>query len=549
MAAQSNRKHLETEVIIIGGGVTGAGILRDCALRGLSAVLIEKNDIASGTSGRNHGLLHSGARYAVNDRESASECLAENRILKKIAHHCIEETGGLFVSLPEDDPAYHFHLLEGCRKAGIECRELDEREALGLEPNLNRAVVRALAVPDGIIDPFRLVSANILDALERGARIFTHTEVTGLIGREGSIIGAVGQDLQTHEFFEIYGRIIVNASGVWGQRLCALAGIELTMYPSKGSMVIIDYRINRVVVNRSRLPSDGDILVPGDTVSLIGTTSKRISYDRIDDLQVEADEIDVLLTEGEKLIPNLSQTRVLRAYAGVRPLIAAAGESQGRDISRGMVLIDHEVRDGAGGLITIAGGKLTTYRLMAEKTTDLVCVKLRTKLPCITQSTPLPGSEKKIPQKRKVWQFSGIPQSVVGSTYYRHGERVHHILTQAKKSYGLVCECEMVTAGEVEYALKDLFVKDLIDLRRRTRVGMGPCQGELCSYRAAGLLNETGKAGGEEAIRMLVDFLEERWKGIKPVLWGDTLREIEFTYWIYQGLFGLGLMDDEYRKY
>jgi glycerol-3-phosphate dehydrogenase len=530
-------RRIETQVIVIGGGATGAGVLRDLSLRGVKAVLVEKNDLASGTTGRNHGLLHSGGRYAVNDSESAKECIRENKILRKIAHHCIEDTGGLFVTLPEDDAGYHAKLLDGCAGAGIEAQEISPDRAMLLEPNLNPHITAAIKVPDGTIDPFRLTAANVLDAKERGGQALTHTEVTGLIRHGAKIIGVSAYDKLNNEHLEIYAPLTINASGVWGQAVCQTAGIELTMFPSKGSMVIIDYRINRIVVNRCRKPSDGDILVPGDTVSLIGTTSKKIEYEHIDDTIVDDDEIEVLLTDGEKLIPNMSQTRVLRAYCGVRPLVAADQKSSGREISRGINLLDHQERDGMEGLLTIAGGKLMTYRLMAEMTVDMACQRLGVKASCRTDTTPLPGSEKKVPSRRKVSKFSGIAESVVGSTHYRHGERVHGILGRDPDGYGLICECEMVTAGEVKYALENLQVKDLVDLRRRTRVGMGPCQGEICAYRAAGLFAGLGKAQGPEASKMLVDFLEERFKGVRPVLWGDGLREIEFTYWIYQGLF------------
>ncbi|HPO44964.1 MAG TPA: (2Fe-2S)-binding protein, partial [Spirochaetota bacterium] len=193
-----------------------------------------------------------------------------------------------------------------------------------------------------------------------------------------------------------------------------------------------------------------------------------------------------------------------------------------------------------GGLITIAGGKLMTYRLMAEMAADLACAKLKAGKKCRTHRTPLPGSERRVDQARSVKFFTGIPNSVVGSTLYRHGHRIRNILHREKRNYGLICECEMVTEGEIEYALKKLNVRDIVDLRRRTRIGMGPCQGQLCAYRAAGLFVKYDSATSDESNKMLVDFLEERWKGIKPVLWGDALREVEFGYWIYQGLFGLG---------
>jgi len=540
-------KKLKTEVIVIGGGATGTGTLRDLTLRGIKAVLIEKDDLASGTTGRNHGLLHSGARYAVKDLESARECISENKILKKIAHHTIEDTGGLFVTLPEDDPTYHNQLLEGCRFAGIKAKEISIKEALKLEPNLNSNILSAIKVPDGTIDPFRLSSANALDAKEKGAKIFTHTKVVKILKENSQITGVQCKNCN-NEIFEIHSKLIINASGVWGQELLKTIDVDLKMFPSKGSMLIIDYRVNNVVVNRCRVPSDGDIIVPGDTVSLLGTTSRKIDYKDIEKLEVDPDEIDVLLADSEKLIPNVSKTRSLRAYCGVRPLVAISGETAGRDISRGIVLVDHEERDEVKGLITIAGGKLMTFRLMAEMTTDLACKKLNIKKKCKTHKIPLPGSQKKQKIRQTIKSFIGISSSVVTSTMHRHGERVYNILKKDKKNSRIICECEMVTEGEIEYAIKKLDVKNIVDLRRRTRIGMGPCQGELCAYRSAGLFREYSKKTSEESIILLENFLEERWKGIKPVLWGDGLRESEFTYWIYQGLFGLGDINQNNKK-
>ncbi len=538
-------KKFETDVIIVGGGVTGAGTLRDCMLRGLQGVLIEKDDLAAGTTGRNHGLLHSGARYAVKDIKSASECIAENRILKNIAWHCIEDTGGLFVTLPEDDPEYHNLLIKYCSNADIDCKEISVKQALQIEPNLNASIIKALRVPDGTIDPFRLTASNILDAVERGAQIFTHTRVTSLIFNQEKVAGVSCYDRFNNESFEVYGKIVINASGIWAQKICESAEIRINMYPSKGSMVIVDYRINNVVVNRCHMPSDGDIFVPGDTVSLIGTTSKKIPYDKIDELYVDGDEIDILLKSAEKLIPNISKTRLLRAYCGVRPLIELGNHRNGRDITRGMVIFDHEKRDGIKGFITIAGGKLTTYRLMAEKATDLVCSKLNIHRKCRTHHMPLPGSEKKVSENKKAKYFDKTAKSIVGSTHFRHGERIHDIFKKGEQRC-IICECEMVTEDEIRYAFNNLLVKDIVDLRRRTRLGMGPCQGELCSYRASGLLSEI--TGNDDSLKMLIDFLEERWKGIKPVLWGDTLRESEFTYWLYEGLFGAGKLAQDNKK-
>ena len=532
--------HIVTDVIIIGGGATGACVTRDLAHRGIRTVLIEKEDLAAGTTGRNHGLLHSGARYAVNDMESATECISENKILRTIAGHCIEETGGLFVTLPEDDPSYHHKLIQACEFAGIRATEISIRKALEIEPNLNPAALLAIRVPDGTIDPFRYTASTVLDAREHGAQVMTHTAVTEIISSNGQVTGVRYLSKNGREG-EIHAPVIVNASGAWAQAIAALAGIELRIFPAKGSMVILDYRVNKIVVNRCRPPSDGDIIVPGDTVSLLGTTSSKIDYSEIDDLRVHEEEIDILLSDGEKLIPEVRNTRVLRAYCGVRPLLDAGGDAGGRQISRGIALVNHGERDGLAGFITIAGGKLMTSRLMGEKTADLVCRILGVSKSCSTHRIPLPGSEWtwSLRPGNLIRQFAGIPASIAGSTIYRHGRRVFSFLNREPDRSRLICECEMVTEGEVEYAITRLQAETLVDLRRRTRIGMGPCQGELCSYRAAGLMEEYSGASPLKSVAMLREFLEERWKGVRPVLWGDGLRELEFTYWIYQGLLGL----------
>ena len=185
----------EYDVIIIGGGITGAGTARDCALRGLKVLLIERRDIADGATGRNHGLLHSGARYAVKDGESARECIVENRILRRIAPHCIEDTQGLFITLPEDEDAgygldYQKNFIAACRAAGIEAEAMDPKEAIRLEPSVNPRIIGAVKVPDGSVDPFKLCAANVLDARLHGADILTYTEVLSLI-KEGDTVRGV----------------------------------------------------------------------------------------------------------------------------------------------------------------------------------------------------------------------------------------------------------------------------------------------------------------------------------------------------------------------
>ena len=529
------------DVIIIGGGATGAGIARDCSLRGIKALLLERSDISTGATGRNHGLLHSGARYAVTDHESAEECIRENMILRKIAAHCVEETDGLFITLPEDSLEYQSVFVEACRKAGIRADVIDPKEALRLEPSANPDLIGAVRVPDGAVDPFRLTASNILDARTHGAEIRTYTEVMELLREQNRIIGVSAYDHRNKCNLKFYAQVIINAGGIWGHGIAAKAGITVNMLPAKGALLIFGHRINHMVLNRCRKPADADILVPGDTISLIGTTSSKIPYDQIDNMIITPDEVDILLREGEKLAPQLATTRILRAYAGVRPLVASDNDPTGRTVSRGIVLLDHATRDGMEGFITITGGKLMTYRLMAEWATDLVCKKIGNSQKCRTAELPLPGSAEKRKDVEK--KILDKPVAQRRSAISRHGDQAVNIESRTSIQKSLVCECEEVSIGEVEYALEKLSVNNLVDLRRRTRIGMGTCQGELCACRAAGIMGRRDPICARKAKADLVSFLNERWKGMEPIEWGDTLSESEYTSWVYESV--CGLSDEE----
>ena len=178
-----------------------------------------------------------------------------------------------------------------------------------------------------------------------------------------------------------------------------------------------------------------------------------------------------------------------------------------------------------------------TYRLMAEMATDLVCKKLNVTAQCTTAIENLPGSRKSL--KEIDQEIISLPALQRRSVIYRHGDLAGRFIGNTEDDKSLVCECEEVSVGEVKYALKELDVNGLVDLRRRIRVGMGTCQGELCACRAAGLMEESKIMCSDKAKEDLVQFLDERWKGIFPVAWGDTLRESEYTSWVYESICGI----------
>ena len=298
------------DVIVIGGGITGAGTARDCAMRGLKVLLVEKFDFTNGATGRNHGLLHSGARYAVTDKESARECIVENMILRKIARHCVDETDGLFITLPEDDLNYQATFVAACQEAGIRADIISPEEARRIEPSVNPSLTGAVRVPDASIDPFRLTVANVLDARRHGADALTYHEVVGFVVENGEMKGVRLRNNLTGEVFEQRAQLVINAAGIWGHQLSVMAGVGVNMFPAKGTLLIFGHRVNQMVINRCRKPANADILVPDDTVCVIGTTSDRVPFETVDDLQVTPEEVDILIKEGEKLAPALASSRL-----------------------------------------------------------------------------------------------------------------------------------------------------------------------------------------------------------------------------------------------
>lgn len=546
MVCSSEKKHYD--VIIIGGGITGAGTARDCAMRGLKTLLVERFDFTAGATGRNHGLLHSGARYAVTDKESAAECIGENMILRRIARHCVEDTQGLFVTLPEDDLGYQKRFVESCIASGIKAEVIDPAEARILEPSVNPAIIGAVRVPDGAVDPFRLTVSNIIDAVRHGADVLTFHEVESLIVGNGKVSGVRMLDKRTKRSVSAYSDVVINAAGIWGHLIAKKAGITINMFPAKGALLIFGHRINNMVINRCRKPADADILVPGDTISLIGTTSSRVSYDEIDEMRATRQEVDLLLREGSQIAPSLATTRIIRAYAGVRPLVAADNDPSGRSISRGIICLDHAVRDGLEGFITITGGKLMTYRLMAEKATDMTCAKLCCNEVCRTAQSVLPGSDSVAEPKEKGKGCRLAPDqiNVMRAVHGRHGSLSGNVVYRNEADRTVVCECEQVSVGEIHYAMTELHADCLASLRRRTRLGMGTCQGELCACRAAGVMAALGR-NPLSVMYDLKNFISERWKGMEAVCWGETLAEAQFMQWLYVGVCGIdriGMLSD-----
>lgn len=374
----------EAEVLVIGGGSTGTGVARDAAMRGFRTVLVERFGISDGTTRRYHGLLHSGGRYVVSDPEAARECVAENRILRRIMPHGLDDTGGFFVLAPEDDPTFVPRFLAAARACGLPVEEISPAQMRKEEPAIHPRIDHCFWVSDAVGYGYLATSVTARSAADYGAAILPHHAVTELIVDNGRVRGAICHNARG-ETVTITADVTVSASGPLAGNIAALAGIHLPLVPGKGTMVAVDHIPLRTVINRCRYPTDGDIIVPKRGEAIVGTTDVRI--DDPDQFGVTGAEIDRMLRAGEDLLPGFSVTPTVRAWAGVRPLFPAAGgenEADPRGVTRTHALLDHAERDGIENLITITGGKWTTHRLMAEQTVDLIGRKFGVERPCRT---------------------------------------------------------------------------------------------------------------------------------------------------------------------
>ncbi len=373
------------QAIIIGAGFTGTATAHDLALRGFDVTVVDRGDICNGTSGRTHGLLHSGGRYAVKDRESAIECIDENNILRKIVPQVIEPNGGLFIALNESDLQYAEDFIEGCEACHIPLEELKPEEALRMEPNINPKLLTAFLIPDGTFDPLRLALSFAATAKKNGAVFRTYTEVTGLIlDGKGNVVGVKVIDRRSNKSQELRADIVVNATGAWAGEITEMAGAHVPVKPTPGVMVAYEQRFVQRAINRLNKPWDGDIVLPQRRMVVVGTTSFEI--DNLDYVPVLEDHVKLMLERGAELIPAIANAKVRGKYMATRPLI---GAGEGRSAARTFKCYDHKETDNVDGLVTITGGKATTLRAMAEKTADVVCSKLGVKAACMTKEVPL----------------------------------------------------------------------------------------------------------------------------------------------------------------
>ncbi len=542
------------DLLVIGGGVNGTGIARDAAMRGLRTMLVEKKDFAAGSSGANSGMIHGGIRYLIDDPQVTRLACLDSGYIQRIAPHLLFRIPFLYPVLLErpGEPT----LMDRAFLYGAECyfeaydryqplkngkahTRLTDGELHELEPGIVPGTLGAVTMDEYGIDPFRLCTLNARSAASYGAAVRNHTQVMRLLRDGPAVVGAELKDLRTGRAEEVRTRCVFNAGGPWAPKIAALAGVEVKIRPSKGVHVTLDRRLSNYGIICKAVDGRDVFVMPHEDSSIVGTTDDDF-YGDPDDLSVTRDEVEYLLQAVEHTFPAVRQARVLRAWAGIRPTLYAYGPLEDA-LSRDHRIHDHE-KDGAPGFFTIVGGKLASFRAMAQEAVDAVARKLGNSAACTTHQVALPGGEAPAPEAQELSRKHGVPAFAAARISYRHGAEAERVLRAAEDEPDLravACSCEGVTFAELAFSLREEFAESLADLRRRCRLAMGVCQGTRCAGPAAALVADERQLSSEAALADLTALLDERWKGNRAVLAGEGLAQAELVQGTYYTTGGL----------
>lgn len=471
------------DLLVIGGGITGCGIARDAALRGLSVALVEKNDFAGGTSSRSSRLIHGGVRYLEHGQlHLVFESSAERRRLLRLAPHLVQPleftwpvyAGSRIRRWKLGAGLMLYDALSLFRNVGRH-RRLTRRGVLEREPMLQPdGLLGGAQYYDAATNDARLTLANAIGAAEAGALTLNHAAVTTLIRENGRVAGATICDSLNGTSVDVHARVVVNATGPWSDGLRQLDGeTGSAVRGSKGAHIAVPReRIGNHDALTLLSPIDGRVLfvLPADSQAIVGTTDNYTSASP-DDVRATNEDVTYLLAAANSFFPaaRLTPSDVVSAWAGIRPLVPVAGDTPGA-VSR-----EHAITTSPHGLVSITGGKLTTYRVMAADVLKVVLATLKQGSGVDRARTlPLPGGdflslEALVAEAARITNDSSIARHLV-TTYGSRWTRVWSEINQPGGSE-IVAEGLPYTVGALRYAARCEMAWTLGDLLiRRTRV-------------------------------------------------------------------------------
>jgi len=541
----------EYDVVVIGGGSTGTAVARDCAMRGLKTLLLERDDIASATVGTCAGMISSGLKYS-DEPDIMAMCSQEVVHFNRIARHIIMKNPILAPLLDLSDAASDSSYVDSY-SAHAEERDvpsmlfLTPEASREIEPMLHPDIIASVYYEEFFIDPFRLCMLQTIDAIKHGATVRTYCEVISFaISNDNEVEGVTYYNRVSGTTERVKTSLVINATGPWAHKIAKLAGDELDIRLNKGAHVILDRRVVNVGITVKAIDGRWIYLFPHENTTLLGTTALD-TWEDPDSLVASFDEIEYLLQSIETILPSIREARIVRTMAGIRPLVPEWKRPEGK-VTRGYRIVDHSITGGPKGLISFTGGKLVMCRHMAEAVTDLVCKKLGKSAVCTTHIQTLPGNDADVDVASLSKDF-GISLHALERMRARRGTEMLKVLELTKDHpewKTTICTCEPVIEAEIRYAIREEFPQTLNDLRRRLRLGTGPCQATFCTYKAAAILSEELDLGGDDFLVDILDFRAERWKGIRQSMRGEQLAQEELTQGMYACVGNLDQSDVDY---
>jgi glycerol-3-phosphate dehydrogenase len=525
-------------VVVVGGGVTGAGIARDLSLRGLSVLLLDKGDWGAGTTGSSSWMIHGGPRYLEFDWDTTRLSTQDAGHIVTIARNIVYRVAFIIPVLQHDKNNIErmetamevYDRFQPLKKAHPHTR-LTAEEALQAEPGLTRDLIGAVTMEEWGVDPHRLVYANVDDAVAHGARAMNHTKVVDLIRDGGKVIG-VRYRASDGTTSEARARVVVNATGPWSPDVSGMAGVPVKLRAAKGIHIVYPHRISNFSISAESIDGRDLLMVSHAGFTLLGTTDDDF-YGDLDSVDVLQDEVEYLLQAFERVFPSIRSYRPARTTAAVRPTLYKWRRYED-ELSRRYEVIDH-ADQGVEGFVTIAGGKLSMYRLMAEQTSDAVCRKLGHQAKSTTATTPLPGNESDMEPAADLARRCGITALSAVKLQSRHGSNAEKVM-EGDRAGRLVCRCEPLTESELAYATRREQVRTLADAFRRVGLAAGPCAGSACVMRAAEVIGRELGWSASQRFDAVREFVRGAWLGRAPVLGPSGWAQEELAQGAMRGL-------------
>ena len=514
----------EFDVAIIGGGVNGTGVARDLALRGLKVVLFERHDLAFGASGNSSGMIHGGVRYLSSAPHVTETSCRDSGYIQQIAPHLLFRMPFLMPVKSSKQGRVMFELIDAYFRAYDDyqplkhgephCR-LDPSELARLEPGLTGSIVGGITFDEWGIDGARLCVLNALDAQLHGGRIHTHTTVERVSRAAERKYLVEARDLTTQERVRVTARVLVNATGAWSPITAAVGGLpqqRVRVRPGKGIHVVLDRRVANYGIVSETIDGRQIFVYPWQNVSIIGTTDDDY-YGDLDDVRATSEEVRYLVQGVARIFPSIRGARAIGSYAGVRPTLYAYGPNEDA-LSREHEVVDHTA-DGAPGVYSMIGGKLASYRIFAQELSDVVAQReFDSSTPCSTHRLPLPGGER-LPDAVSLAAKHHVTPVAGRRLVYRHGAIAKRILERASRrpsEKDVVCPCEPVLEAEVRHVVREELARDVHDVARRTRLGLGACGGMRCAARCGQIVAEERGLSPGEGHAMACAFVERQAK-------------------------------------